>query len=87
MQLQAGSSASAISRDVVTPVYEQIAAILRGRIEARAYKPGRRLPSAPALADEFGVAVQTIRAALRQLADEQLVRSVARRGTYVNGGP
>jgi GntR family transcriptional regulator len=74
-----------IDRDVEAPVYEQIAAVLRARIEAGKYPPGRAIPSAPALAAEFGVARMTVVRALRVLANDGLVRTHARRGTYVTG--
>jgi GntR family transcriptional regulator len=71
-----------IDRGLEAPIYEQVAGCLRSRIKAGTYPPGRAIPSAATLAAEFGVAVQTIRSALRQLAAQGLVRSVARRGTY-----
>jgi DNA-binding GntR family transcriptional regulator len=71
-----------IDRGLEAPIYEQIAGCLRSRIEGGTYPPGRAMPSAATLAAEFGVAVMTIRAAVRQLRAERLVRTVARRGTY-----
>ena len=72
-----------IDRGIEAPVYEQIAATIRGRIEAGTYPPGRQIPSTAALAAEFGVAQLTVRSALRLLAAEGLTRTIPRRGTYV----
>jgi GntR family transcriptional regulator len=76
-----------IDRGLPTPVYEQIAAVLRQRIEDGTYPPGRALPSAPALCQEFGVARLTMTSALRVLARAGLVYTEPRRGTYVTDRP
>jgi GntR family transcriptional regulator len=76
---------SNIDRGAETPIYQQIAATIRERIEAGDYKPGRALPSLSALCAEFSVAPLTMAKALRVLADEGLTRTVPRRGTFVVG--
>lgn len=65
------------------PVYQQIAGILRERIEAGEIAPGRPVPSETRLMQEFGVARLTARKAVRVLADEGLVQVVTGRGVYV----
>ncbi len=72
-----------IDHEGKTPVYQQIAAILRDRIEAGAIPPGRAVPSETQLMQEFGVARLTARKAVRVLADEGLVEVVTGRGVYV----
>ena len=72
-----------IDRDGPTPVYLQLAAILRARIEAGDYPPGRALPSESTLMQEHGVARETARKAVRVLRDEGLVQIVQGRGAYV----
>jgi DNA-binding GntR family transcriptional regulator len=74
-----------IDRDGPTPVYLQLAAILRGRIESGQYPPGRALPSESTLMQEYGVARETARKAVRVLRDEGLVQIVQGRGAYVTG--
>lgn len=69
------------------PVYRQVAAVLRGRIEAGTYLPGRRLPSVRGLVEEFGVAQLTARKALRVLVDEGLAEMTPGMGTYVREPP
>ena len=65
------------------PPYRQIAAWLRGRIEAHEFRPGLDpLPSEKELVQMFGVARDT---AVEVLRDEGLVKTIPQRGTYVIG--
>lgn len=66
-----------------TPLYQQVAAILRGEIERGVYAPGRPIPSETHLVQRFEVARLTARKAVRLLADEGLVEVVPGRGVYV----
>lgn len=66
-----------------TPLYLQIAAILRDAIESGVYRPGRPIPSETQLMQEHGVARLTARKAVRVLAGEGLVEVVPGRGAYV----
>jgi GntR family transcriptional regulator len=66
-----------------TPLYLQIAAILRGEIERGVYAPGRPVPSETQLMQRFEVARLTARKAVRVLASEGLVEVVPGRGAYV----
>jgi GntR family transcriptional regulator len=63
--------------------YRQIAAILRGRIQAGEYQPGQRLPGIKDLMDEYGVAHLTANKALRVLAEEGIAELSPGRGFYV----
>jgi DNA-binding GntR family transcriptional regulator len=65
------------------PVYRQVAAILRERIEAGTYQPGRRLPSVRDLVQEFGIAQLTARKALRVLVDDGVAEMSPGMGTFV----
>ena len=66
-----------------TPVYLQLADILRAAIKAGELEPDRPLPSYMTLMQEHGVARGTAAKAVRVLVDEGLVRIVPGRGTYV----
>jgi len=66
-----------------TPVYVQLAAILRDRIASGDLAPDRPLPSYMTLMQEHGVARGTAAKAVRVLVDEGLVRIVPGRGAYV----
>jgi DNA-binding GntR family transcriptional regulator len=68
----------ALSPDDPRPPYLQIAENLRGRIASGRLASGEQLPSASDLAEQFGVARNTVRSALRVLSEEGLL--VARQG-------
>ena len=70
-----------IDYDSATPPYQQLAAILRGRIEAG--QVTARLPGEKSLQEEFGLALATVRKAVKVLRDDGLVRTVPGWGTYV----
>jgi DNA-binding GntR family transcriptional regulator len=72
-----------VQRDSVMPPWQQIADVLRGRIESGEYPPGSRFPSIIALSGEFGVAPVTARKALKALQREGLVKSRTGWGTFV----
>jgi len=72
-----------VDHESATPVYRQVAAILRERIEAGAYQPGRRLPSVRDLVQEFGIAQLTARKALRVLVDDGTATMTPGMGTFV----
>lgn len=63
--------------DNARPVYLRIADALRRR-----YTPGEQLPSTPKLAEEWGVARETVRAAIDVLRSEELVTSSPGRGVF-----
>jgi GntR family transcriptional regulator len=64
------------------PSYLQLAAILRGRIESGEIGPEEALPSITFLVQETGLAVGTVRKAIKVLADEGLVVTVPGRGSF-----
>jgi DNA-binding GntR family transcriptional regulator len=66
-----------------TPVYLQLAAILRERISSGDLQPNRPLPSYTALVQEYGVARGTAAKAVGVLVAEGRVRIVPGKGAYV----
>jgi GntR family transcriptional regulator len=64
------------------PSYLQLAAILRGRIESGEIGPEEALPSITFLVQETGLAVGTVRKAIKVLADEGLIVTVPGRGSF-----
>lgn len=72
-----------IDHEAPQPVYQQIAAILRARIVSGDLAPDRPLPSESTLMQEYGVARETARKAVRVLVSEGLVYVVQGRGSYV----
>lgn len=65
------------------PVYQQLAAILRKRIERGDLPPNRPIPSVARLQQEYGLARGTILHTVRVLVDEGLVYVVPGKGTFV----
>jgi GntR family transcriptional regulator len=66
-----------------TPVYVQLAALLRAAIKRGELAPDRPLPSYTTLMQEHGVARGTAAKAVQVLVTEGLVRIVPGRGAYV----
>ena len=72
-----------VDHDAPQPVYQQIASIIRVRIESGELVQDRPVPSESALMKEHGVARETARKAVRVLVAEGLVYVVQGRGAYV----
>jgi GntR family transcriptional regulator len=67
----------------VVPPWQQIHALLKGRIETGEYPPGTKIPSIMALSQEFSVAPVTARKAVTALQREGLVENRSGWGTFV----
>lgn len=67
------------------PPYEQIRAQVAGRVAVGELKPGDRLPTVRALADELGVAVNTVARAYRELEQHGVIETRGRAGSFVTG--
>ncbi len=66
-----------------TPLYEQLAAVLRQMIKSGQLQPRDPVPSESQLQQQHGVSRGTVRRALDILRDEGLVVTIAGRGTFV----
>ena len=73
-----------IIRGTPVPPYQQLAALLRARIESGELAPGQQLPSVIKLAEQYDLAVPTVRKAITVLKAEGLVTGVAGYGTFVS---
>ncbi|MCH7229606.1 GntR family transcriptional regulator [Glycomyces sp. L485] len=67
------------------PLYRQLAAILRARIERGDWQPRTPIPSESQLVDAYGVSRPTVRHAVAVLVDEGLVVTIPQRGSFVVG--
>lgn len=72
-----------INRGSVIPPWQQLAELLRKRIESGELAPGDRLPSIVSLAQEHDLAPVTVRKAFVRLQHEGLVESRVGWGTFV----
>ncbi len=72
-----------IDHDGETPVYRQLAEILRAQIERGEIPAGRPLPSIKTLAQEHGIARGSVERAVKILKDDGLIRTSAGRGLFV----
>ena len=75
-------SVSSSSLDKVA-LYIRVSHSLRSRISQGEWRPGSLMPTIASLAHEYGVALVTIRQALRLLTADGLVTSTRGRGTFV----
>ena len=71
------------SVDSPTPIYVRVADWIEVRIKSGELKSGSRLPPERELAQETGVAYDTIRRAAVLLRERGLIITVHGRGTYV----
>jgi DNA-binding GntR family transcriptional regulator len=72
-----------VDHDGPVPLYQQIADILRERIQAGRYPPGTPVPSIERIRQEIGVTIKTIRRGISVLTAEGYVVIVAGKGTFV----
>ena len=74
---------AAIDHDAAVPPYRQLAAILREQVETGALVG--RLPGEKHLMQEYGLALGTVRKAVKLLRDEGLIETVPGWGSYTRG--
>jgi GntR family transcriptional regulator len=71
-----------IDRTSPVPYYEQLFAILKGRIVSGDLPVDKRLPSELELSRDFGLARATVRQTMSRLESDGFARRVARRGVF-----
>jgi len=72
-----------IDPDAATPLWRQLADILRAKIESGELPAGRIMPSENTLSQEYGLARGTVVKALDSLESAGLVERIQGRGTFV----
>lgn len=65
--------------------YEQIRVQVTARVEAGELAPGTRMPTVRALAEELGIAANTVARAYRELEADGVLDTRGRAGTFVAG--
>lgn len=66
-----------------TAPYEQIRTQIVAAVRTGALLPGARLPTVRALAEDLGLAPNTVARAYRELEQAGVVKTLGRRGTFV----
>ena len=89
--------ASDLGRDIVkgrsrrenrhVPLYHQVEQVIRHRISSGLYAPGSQIPSEHQLGRELEVSRVTVREALRELVQDNLLVKVQGKGTFVSLNP
>lgn len=81
MQLQPPDPTSAV------PPFEQLRTQIARRVSEGDLAPGSRLPTVRSLAQEMGLAVNTVARVYRELEADGVVVTEGRRGTFVRSSP
>jgi GntR family transcriptional regulator len=67
--------------------YVRVAQDIEEQVATGELRPGDKLPAETALADHYGVAVNTVRRAMVELRKRGLIESVWGKGTFITEGP
>jgi DNA-binding transcriptional regulator YhcF (GntR family) len=66
------------------PTFLQLRAQLIDRVRSGLLKPGSRIPTVRALAEELGIAPNTVAKAYRQLEEDGILQTRGRNGSFVS---
>lgn len=66
-----------------TPLYKQIAKNIKSKINSDVYKIGDKIPSQRVLAEQYDVSMITVKKAISDLINEEILYSRVGKGTYV----
>ena len=72
-----------LSKDVGSPLYEQVSNIVREKIYAKEWGVGEPIPSEHELMDMLGLSRGTVKKGIQALVDEGLLVTQRGRGTFV----
>ncbi|MGO4256690.1 GntR family transcriptional regulator [Marmoricola sp. RAF53] len=74
-----------VDPDTQTPPYEQIRAQVVAHVDSGELQPGDRLPTVRRLAEDLGVAANTVARAYRELEQSGVIETRGRAGSFVTG--
>jgi len=69
------------------PIYQQAADHIAASIARGDLRPGDKLPAERDLAEDWGIAIGTVRSAMANLRERGLIVSTLGKGTFVAGAP
>ena len=81
--LSASKGRTPLTREFGLPLYQQVHHLLRHRIVTGAYAPGSKIPSESELCRELAVSRVTVREALRELVQADMLVKVHGKGAFV----
>ena len=74
-----------LDQNVSTPLYEQLKNVIIKEIKEKKYKPRDRMPSEAELERQYNVSRITVRRALKELCDEEVLVRKQGKGTFIIG--
>ena len=66
------------------PMYQQISSLLERQISEGVYKEGEKIPTEIQLMEQFAVSRTTVRLAIKEITERNLVKKIPGKGTFVN---
>ncbi len=78
------SSVITLDSSSLTPLYRQLANIIRKRIESGEYSHDEKIPTETDLGQQYGISRITVRKALEELTDDGLLVRKPGKGTFVS---
>ncbi|QOV19127.1 UTRA domain-containing protein [Blautia liquoris] len=72
-----------LDQNALTPLYEQLKNSITEDIKAKIYRPGDRMPSETELEQKYGVSRITVRRAVKELCEEEVLIRKQGKGTFV----
>lgn len=74
-----------LDQNVSTPLYEQLKNVIKKEIESKKYSYRDRMPSEAELEKQYNVSRITVRRAIKELCDEEVLVKKQGKGTFVIG--
>ncbi len=73
-----------LQSEVSSPLYLQLYDTIKSKIDSGEYKVGEKIPSEAQLSENYGISRITVRSALEQLVNENILVKKHGKGTYVS---
>lgn len=70
--------------EAMVPLYQQLYDTIKSKIQNGDYKVGEQIPSESQLSSQYGISRVTVRNAIQQLVDEQILVKKHGKGTFVS---
>lgn len=74
-----------VDAGAATPPYDQLRAQVAAQVASGERSPGERLPTVRGLANELGLAVNTVARAYKELEQDGVIETRGRAGSFVTG--